>query len=164
MRDATLCLLKRGHPPDEVLLGLKKAGFGRGKYGGFGGKVKAGETVEAAAVRELEEETGLRIPEADIEKVGRLTFLFPANPDWNQMVHVFTVEAWDGEPVESAEMKPAWFRIREIPFERMWQDCRHWLPLVLAGKRIRARFTFRGDNETVAELEMREWPDDGRQG
>jgi len=54
MRDMTLCFLVKGHPPSEVLLDLKKIGFGQGKYAGFGGKAEAGETVEAAAMHELE--------------------------------------------------------------------------------------------------------------
>ena len=36
-----------------VLLGMKKRGFGEGKYNGFGGKVEAGETVEEGAARGL---------------------------------------------------------------------------------------------------------------
>jgi 8-oxo-dGTP pyrophosphatase MutT (NUDIX family) len=154
VKDATLCLLVRGNPPDEILLGLKKAGFGTGKYGGFGGKVEADETVVAAAVRELEEETGIKVFEKDLQKVGHLTFLFPARPAWSQAVHVFVVTTWDGDPVESTEMTPAWFRTNDIPFERMWQDSAYWLPRILAGERIRARFTFRGDNETIDEMEM----------
>lgn len=45
--------------PWRILLGLKKRGFGAGKWNGFGGKVEKGETIEAAALRELEEESGL---------------------------------------------------------------------------------------------------------
>lgn len=38
----------------RVLLGMKKRGFGMGKYNGFGGKVEPGESIEAAAlVRQL---------------------------------------------------------------------------------------------------------------
>ncbi len=37
--------------PGRVLLGLKKRGFGAGKYNGFGGKVEAGESIVAAALR-----------------------------------------------------------------------------------------------------------------
>jgi len=48
----TLCIvLKR----NEILLGMKKRGFGKGKWNGFGGKVLRGETIEKAAKRELRE-------------------------------------------------------------------------------------------------------------
>lgn len=37
--------------PGRVLLGMKKRGFGVGRWNGFGGKVQAGETIEDAARR-----------------------------------------------------------------------------------------------------------------
>lgn len=37
--------------PGKVLLGMKKRGFGAGKWNGFGGKVNPGETIEDAARR-----------------------------------------------------------------------------------------------------------------
>ena len=98
MSDKTLCFLIRGNPPREVLLGLKKTGFGAGKYAGFGGGVESGETIEAAAIRELEEETGIKVSINDIYPIGRLTFLFPFKPNWNQVVHVFLAKAWLGNP------------------------------------------------------------------
>jgi len=148
------CLLVRGSPVREVLLGLKKVGFGAGKYTGFGGKVEAGETVTAAAVRELWEETGVRTQEEDLRWVGHLTFLFPANPAWDQTVYVFLVTKWEGEPRESGEMRPAWFPVGHLPFDRMWQDGAHWLPRVLAGERVRAVFVFGEDNESLAEARV----------
>ena len=154
MGEATLCLLVRGDPPAEILLGMKKVGFGRGKYNGFGGKVQAGEAVEAAASRELAEETGVRISEGDLQKVAHLTFLFPEWEDFNQIVHVFLVRGWDGNATEGVEMKPSWFSVEDIPFASMWDDDLYWLPLVLGGKRIRGVFTYRGDNETVGKAEI----------
>ncbi len=35
----------------NILLGLKKRGFGSGKWNGFGGKVEANESIEEAAKR-----------------------------------------------------------------------------------------------------------------
>jgi len=157
MKHATLCYLIRGNPPSEILLGLKKAGFGEGKYGGLGGKIEAGETVTMAAVRELQEEAGVQVFEKDLQPMGLMTFLFPARPDWSQVVHVSLVTKWDGDPVESTEMIPAWFAIDGIPFEHMWQDVCHWLPRVLAGDRVRASFTFKEDNETVDEVKIEPW-------
>lgn len=37
--------------PGRVLLGMKKRGFGEGRWNGFGGKVQGGETVEEGAIR-----------------------------------------------------------------------------------------------------------------
>jgi 8-oxo-dGTP diphosphatase len=157
MRDATLVFLVKGNPVREVLIGYKKAGFAQGKFNGFGGKVEAGETIEHATIRELEEEAGVRVAEHDLTRMAHLTFFFPARPEWDQVVHVFLARRWEGEPVESDEMRPAWYRITEIPFAGMWQDDPHWLPRVLAGQRVRAWFTFSPDNETVAEALVEEW-------
>jgi 8-oxo-dGTP pyrophosphatase MutT (NUDIX family) len=153
MNNRTSCLLIRdGVPGGEVLLGLKKRGFGTGKYSGFGGKVEDGETIAAAAVRELEEEASIRVDERDLRPVGHMTFLFPNRPAWNQTVHVFLVREWRGDPLESGEMKPVWFRINELPFKEMWQDAFHWLPDALEGKKLRMRFVFADDNENVRSV------------
>ena len=70
LRQATICLLRKN---DEVLLAMKKRGFGEGKYNGIGGKVEDGETVKDAAVRELYEEVGVHTNE--MEKIAEITFL-----------------------------------------------------------------------------------------
>ena len=46
-------------------------------------------------------------------------------------------------------MQPEWFGHSLIPFDKMRADGRHWLPLVLQGKKITAQFTFAEDNETI---------------
>jgi 8-oxo-dGTP diphosphatase len=139
---ATLCILTRSEPANQVLLGYKKAGFGKGKYTGFGGKVESGESVESAALRELAEETGIRVPIENLLFAGVLTFNFTNQPAWDQEVHMFRVESWQGEPAESDEMKPEWFNIDALPFDRMWDDGRYWLPPILAGLPYTACFSF----------------------
>jgi 8-oxo-dGTP pyrophosphatase MutT (NUDIX family) len=156
MREATLCFLVR-REPREVLLGLKKRGFGAGKYAGFGGGVEPGEAVVQAAIRELHEEASVTVSQANLRCVGHLTFLFPARPAWDQVVQVFLAAEWDGEPGESAEMWPRWFALDELPLAQMWQDAAHWLPRVLDGQLIRARFIFADDNETVREAQVAEY-------
>ena len=44
----TLVLIRE---PSRVLLGMKKRGFGEGRWNGFGGKVEQGETITQAAYR-----------------------------------------------------------------------------------------------------------------
>jgi 8-oxo-dGTP diphosphatase/2-hydroxy-dATP diphosphatase len=91
---------------NQILLGMKKRGFGVGRWNGFGGKVDEGETIEQGAIRELKEETG--IDAVNIKKVGILDFSFQ-NDNKILEVNVFKVIDFIGEPTESEEMKPQWF-------------------------------------------------------
>ncbi|XP_049417355.1 oxidized purine nucleoside triphosphate hydrolase isoform X2 [Epinephelus fuscoguttatus] len=84
--------------PGRVLLGMKKRGFGVGKWNGFGGKVQPGETIESAARRELEEESGLTVDA--LEKIGNIKFEFVGETQLLD-VHVFRADDYNGEPTES---------------------------------------------------------------
>ena len=44
-------VLVRDVPQRRILLGMKKRGFGAGKWNGFGGKLEPGESVQEAAKR-----------------------------------------------------------------------------------------------------------------
>ena len=75
---------------------MKKRGFGAGKFNGFGGKFEPGESVPAAAARELFEECGL----VAHMLVWRAQLLFTFRDSGKLMrVHVFDATEWSGEPV-----------------------------------------------------------------
>lgn len=154
-----LCLLIEKEPRGRVYLGRKKRGFGLDKHVGVGGSVEPGESLGQAAVRELEEETGLVIGTEALERAGRLDFRFPARPEWDRVVHVFRVYDWAGEPQESDEIEPHWFEFSDIPYDKMWADAAHWLPLVLNGKVVAGQFAFEANNETLAEMHVGEEKD-----
>ena len=135
----------------QILLGVKQRGFGQGKVVGFGGKLEEGETVAEGAARELYEETGLSVAPDQLDEVAVLTFHFPARPDWGHHIHVFLARAWTGEPVGSEEITAEWHDLDAIPYDKMWDDARLWLPRILAGERLQATFTYADDNETVRE-------------
>jgi 8-oxo-dGTP diphosphatase len=156
MQDATLVILLKGDPVAEVLLGYKKIGFGQGKFTGIGGKIERGEELMDAAIRELCEETGVRITDSEhLEFSSILEFRFPRKRSWNHRVFVFFVQQWKGVPVESNEICPRWFAIEDIPYGQMWDDARFWLPLALSGEKFRAHFKFRADNDTVGNVVFR---------
>ncbi len=136
---------------------MKKRGFGKNKYNGFGGKVKDNEDIKQAAIRELFEETVVRVHPKNFEKKGDLIFLFPYEIGWNQKVHIFVAESWEGKPIETEEMKPEWFDFKDIPFEKMWNDDVYWLPKILNGKNLKGEFIFGKDNETIINVNVKEF-------
>src|SRR3989344_5971859 len=154
MRPVTLCFLVKDN---KILLAVKKrslSGFGVaiGKWNGVGGKVDVGETIEAAAVREI----GVKTAEQNLEKVGNIKFYFKDKSEWNQHVHIFLVRDWEGEPKESEEMMPRWYSINEVPFDKMWADDKHWLPAVLAGKKVEGEFNFVNEGAQIDGFNIRE--------
>lgn len=150
----SLCFLLRDSPAGpEVMLGLKKTGFGKGKIVGIGGHVEAGESDAEAVVREVLEESGVSVRLEDLRDAGLVRFVFPARPDWDMDTRLFTASSWLGEPAESEEIAPEWFRVDALPVERMWQDADHWLPVVLEGGTINVVVTLDTDNATVASSE-----------
>src|SRR3989338_3154367 len=153
MRQATLSFLIKDN---GVCLAMKKRGFGVGKGNGVGGKGADGETVVAAASRETEEEIGVRVLPEELEPKAVLRFYFNEKPEWNQEVHVFVAHRWDGEPQETEEMRPQWYRHDALPFSEMWIDDPHWLPNVLAGKKLEADFYFNNDGAELDKIDVRE--------
>lgn len=147
IKQATLCFLLKD---DSVLLAMKKRGFGVGKWNGVGGKVKE-ESIEDAARRETQEEISVKV--GPLKKVAVLHFYFPDDPekkDWNQDVHVFTAYSWLGEPKETEEMRPKWFKKDKLPFRDMWNDDPLWLPRVLAGKKLEGWLAFDDNNQVIS--------------
>jgi len=133
----TLVFVRRG---DEILLGMKKRGFGEGRWNGFGGKIELGETELEGAKRELMEESGL--VGHTFTEVARLFFDFETTPDTIRSV-VYFCDDFSGEPRETDEMSPKWFKANDLPFSDMWTDDRYWVPLVLGGKTLDATFHFK---------------------
>jgi len=133
----------------RILLIEKKRGLGAGKINGPGGKIDPGETPLESAVREVQEE--LCITPTDIRKIGELWFSMTDCP--HILCHVFRAEDHEGEPTETEEAVPLWMSVNAIPYHRMWEDDRHWLPLLLADTTFHGRFAFEG--ESMHWMDMR---------
>lgn len=142
---ATLCFLVS---EGKILLILKKRGLGAGKVNGPGGRIEPGETARAAAIRETQEELG--VTPINPELRGELQFQFVDG--YSLRCGVFLAEEFSGEAVETEEAVPMWTRLDAIPYDRMWEDDRHWLPLLLAGEFFVARFHFDGEKLLTKEI------------
>jgi len=154
LRNATLVFLIKKSQGEikDICLAMKKRGFGMNRWNGIGGKVDdQNETIEDAAKRETKEEVGVIVKE--LNKVAELSFYFPHNPVWDQIVHVYFSENWDGEPRESEEMNPKWFSKDELPFQDMWPDDIFWFPEVVKGNLLKAMFKF-GEKDVVLDKKV----------
>lgn len=143
----TLCVPQRG---DAIWLGMKKRGFGANRWNGFGGKVKEGETIEQATIREMEEETGFRVTQ--LEPAGVLLFQNGDSPELIEM-HIFRPADFPEALTEGEEMRPQKFKTDQIPFGQMWKDDPYWMPYFLAGKRFEGEVTF-DNNDCVVEARV----------
>ena len=111
------------------------------KINGPGGRLEAGESFDACAVREVREELG--VTPLQLEKLGQHAFQFVDG--YSTFVYVYRASDLAGIPVETDEAEPLWCTLDAIPFDRMWEDDRHWLPLVIRGRRFSGRWIFDGD-------------------
>lgn len=136
MKIATLVFLIKN---DNILLAMKKRGFGEGRYNGIGGKVEPGETTEQAIIRETQEEIGVKL--LKFEKMANIIYdeFFKSKPEIVQ-VNVFIATKWSGKPIESEEMSPKWFKINNLPYDQMWSNDSLWIPKVIKGEKITAKF------------------------
>ena len=135
---ATLVFVVKG---DEVLLIRKKRGLGAGKINGPGGKLEPQETPRQCALREVREE--LCISLLDAKPCGELRFQFTDH--YSIHVYVFISTQFEGEPTETDEAIPLWYKTSEIPYTEMWADDRIWLPRVLDGATVSGKFIFSND-------------------
>ena len=125
----------------SILLIRKKRGLGAGKINGPGGRLELGELPVEGAIREAQEE--LHIKPLGLQHRGENLFQFVDG--YSIHVHVFTANDYEGQPTETEEANPLWFRLDAIPWNEMWEDDRLWLPLALKGVRFSARYIFDGE-------------------
>ena len=109
IRKDAILLVRRANPPDA------------GKWGFPGGKIEHGETMEEAAIRELEEETGVTARSLGILDVQDS---FARNERGEIQFHYILIavlcEWLDGEPVAGDDaLEALWFPISTLPWSEL---------------------------------------------
>jgi len=148
---ATLCHIIKNN---RLLLQKKSKGlFGEGKWNGVGGKLEMSESLEACVTREVFEETGLKV--LDLRFHGVLNFYFGDRNELDWVVYVFSTKVFEGKPKAGGEGDLQWFAFEAIPYNEMWQDDKHWLPLLLADKSFRGNFYFNEEGKELLGFDLK---------
>ena len=116
----------RGHGRTLMLHRVRKANdMHAGKWNGLGGKLEQGETPEACTVREVWEESGLRIRAPEFR--GMIVFPeFSGGEDW--ITFIFVAREFHGTLIDSNEGVLEWIddqRLLDLP---LWAGDRVFIP------------------------------------
>ncbi len=120
----------------KFLMIKHQRGINQGCVNFPGGKKEPNETMEECVVRETFEETGLKI-ENPVE-VGYIEF-----PTKNFYVHVFKSTKFSGSIHENKdEAEVFWIDEDKIPYDKMREADRNFLPEIIAGKYVKRQFIY----------------------
>ncbi len=140
MKLATLCYVRRGGRTLMLHRVKKKDDVHEGKWNGLGGKFEPGESPEDCVVREVREESGLRIKSPVLK--GVLTFPdFTKKEDW--YVFVFTASAFSGRLIDSPEGELSWIRDADLLKLNLWAGDKVFLPLLRRRGHFSGKFHYR---------------------
>lgn len=146
MKLATLCYIKQNNQTLMLHRIKKENDMHQGKWNGLGGKFEPGETPEACAIREIYEESGLRVNEPVLR--GILTFpAFSDDEDW--YAFVFVVRDFSGELIDSPEGVLAWVDDTQLLDLNLWPGDRVFLKWLDQDRFFSGRFDY-VDGELVA--------------
>ena len=122
LRDDRVLLIRRGKPPRE------------GQWSVPGGMQKLGETVKAAARREAEEETGLRV---ELRGLLDVVDMIETDAQGRTRRHYTLVDYWavapEGEPRagdDAADVR--WFTRAELDALPLWEKTREIIALAFS--------------------------------
>ena len=152
----TLCYIEK----DDCYLMMHRVGKKQdpnaGKWIGVGGHFEEGESPEECLLREVYEETGLRLTSYRLR--GIITFV---SDEWGtEFMHLYTADDYEGS-AESMQENCAEGILKWIPKEEvlglnLWEGDRIFLKLLMENENIFS-LKLRYEGDLLAEWTCREW-------
>jgi len=153
---STLCYLENGRGDYLMLHRTKKEqDANRDKWIGVGGKFESGESPEECLLREVEEETGLRL--TAYRWRGIVTFV---SDRWDtEYMHLFTATGWTGTMGRCDEGELVWVAKDALPSLPQWEGDRIFLRLLAQDAPFFSlKLCYRGERLCRALLDGKELP------
>lgn len=139
MKLATLCYIQKDNKTLLIHRVKKENDMHMGKWNGLGGKIMPGETPEECVIREVEEESGLRIKNPNLK--GFITFpAFDGFEDW--YVFVYTATEFFGKLKKSYEGILRWINNSELLTLPLWDGDKIFLKWLDYDRLFSAKFIY----------------------
>ncbi len=153
MKMTTLCYIENEGKYLMLHRVKKNHDINAGKWIGVGGHVENGETPEECLLREVKEETGLRLTAYRLR--GLVTFLSDVCEP--ELMCVFTADAYDGELIECDEGELAWVDKSEVLGLPTWEGDRVFLERLLSGDERFFSIKLRYEGDRLVEKKMTDY-------
>lgn len=151
MKMTTLCYIEKEGKYLMLHRVKKHHDINAGKWIGVGGHVENGETPEECLLREVKEETGLRLTAYRLR--GLVTFLSDVCEP--ELMCVFTADAFDGEMIECDEGELAWVEKSDVLALPTWEGDRVFLERLLSGDERFFSIKLRYEGDKLVEKKSR---------
>ena len=131
MINTTLCYIEKDDCYLMLLRNRKHNDLNEGKWIGVGGKFEEGEDCNSCLLREVYEETGLRLKEYTLR--GLVKFY---SDRWEaENMYLYTATSWTGELNENcSEGELRWIPVKDIPSLNLWEGDRLFMEALSKGK------------------------------
>lgn len=126
MKNTTLCYVEQDGKYLMLLRNKKKQDENAGKWIGVGGKFEEGESPQDCLLREVQEETGLRLTQYRFR--GIVTFV--SDQYETEYMHLFTAHGFEGERIPCDEGELRWVEKDEVLSLPLWEGDREFLRLL----------------------------------
>ena len=154
MKETTLCYIEKDGKYLMLYRNKLKDDPNKGKWLGIGGKLEQGETPDQAAVREVYEETGLKLKGNNYR--GIVNFISDIYPD--EAMHLYYSSDFEGEVKECDEGELKWIEKDKLHTLPMWEGDKIFLNLIeedIPFFRLTLRYN-KDNNLTGADLDGEE--------
>ena len=153
MKMTTLCYIEKEGKYLMLHRVKKHHDINAGKWIGVGGHVENGETPEECLLREVKEETGLRLTAYRLR--GLVTFLSDACEP--ELMCVFTADAFDGEMIECDEGELAWVEKSDVLALPTWEGDCVFLERLLSGDERFFSIKLRYEGDKLVEKKITDY-------
>lgn len=150
MKNTTLCYVEQDGKYLMLLRNKKKQDENAGKWIGVGGKFEEGESPQDCLLREVQEETGLRLTQYRFR--GIVTFV--SDRYETEYMHLFTAHGFEGELIPCDEGELRWVEKDEVLSLPLWEGDREFLRLLREeAPFFSLKLVYQGDKLVSSKLE-----------